>query len=106
MDEKVSALLSSIDAAVLSKVKEIIEGKLKKSIAELEDLRISQFYERLVNQNTVYYEPGPLYVLDAIFLHARNVQHVTFSLTDEQWGGVTFILRQQFMRVVQRNPQD
>lgn len=106
MNEKVSALVNGLEATLLNKVKEIIEEKLGRSLEELEDLRISQFYERLINQDMVHYKPRPLYVLYATFLHASNVRQVIFSLTDEKRAGVTLLPREEFMRVVQQNPND
>lgn len=79
--ESVSATLASLDTALSSKVREIIEGQWGKRIADLHDLQIGRFYERLIQGEQVLYRPTSRYVLRAKFRYAREPWRVTFNLT-------------------------
>ena len=81
MSDSVSATLDSLDAALSSKVREIIEGHWGKCVADLNDIHIGQFYERLIQDDQVLYRPTSRYVLRAKFRHAREPRRVTFCLT-------------------------
>lgn len=72
----------SADAALSSKVREVIEKQWGKRVADLQDLYVGRFYERLVEEDgQVSYRPANRYVLRAKFYYAREPQQITFSLT-------------------------
>ena len=81
MSDTVSTTIDSLDAALSSKVREIIEGQWGKRLADLQKLQVGQFYERLIQDGQVSYRPTSLYVLHAKFRFAREPRRVTFNVT-------------------------
>jgi len=47
MSEPLNTMLNSLDIALLSKVKEIIEKQWGKHIGDIRDIAVGQYYERL-----------------------------------------------------------
>lgn len=80
MNDTLGITLDSLDATVASKVREIIEGQWGKNVADLQDFYIGQFYERLVHDEIVSYQPTNRYVLRALFRYAREPRRVTFTI--------------------------
>jgi hypothetical protein len=81
MTPTVNAVLEGLDPALLNKVRDIIEKQWGKHIADLQALRIGQFYERLVQESgQVSYRPTNRYVLRAEFRYAREPRRVTFTI--------------------------
>ena len=79
--EQFIAEYDSVDAALSSKVREVIERQWGKRMADLQDLYLGQFHERLVEEDgQVSYRPANRYVLRAKFHYARELQQTTFSL--------------------------
>lgn len=71
----------SMDAALSSKVKEIIEKQWGKRVADLQDIYVGQFHERLVEGDDVSYRSTNRYVLRAKFHYTREPRRIIFSLT-------------------------
>ncbi|HLG63065.1 MAG TPA: hypothetical protein VKY19_14090 [Ktedonosporobacter sp.] len=79
--EQFIADYESVDAALSSKVKEIIETQWGKNMADLQDLYVGQFHERIEEGgDNVSYRPTNRYVLRAKFPHARDPRRIIFTL--------------------------
>lgn len=80
MSTTTAIALDGLDTTLASKVKEIIETHWGKRLADLQSLSIGQFYERLVRDEGVSYQPTNRYVLHAQFRYAREPRRVTFTI--------------------------
>lgn len=80
MSDRLKLLFGSLDTAVASKVREIIEQQWGKSLADLQDLSIGQFYERRLHDATICYQPTNRYVLWVQFRYAREPRRITFTI--------------------------
>ncbi|HVU69730.1 MAG TPA: hypothetical protein VHD63_21530 [Ktedonobacteraceae bacterium] len=76
-----NAKIARFDAQLASKVKEIIENQWGKHLADIKDLSVGQFHERLVRQNQISYRPTNRFVLQAYFFTATEPRRITFTLT-------------------------
>ena len=81
MSDNVNAKISSFNASLAEKVREIIEEQWGKRLVDVKDLSVGQFHERLVQRGSVSYRPANRFILQAQFFTAREPRWSTFSLT-------------------------
>lgn len=72
--------IDSLEASVLGKVKEIIEQQWGKQLADIRELYIGRFYERLMQGEIVSYRSTNRYVLRMQFTYAREPRHTLFRV--------------------------
>ncbi|HZO73364.1 MAG TPA: hypothetical protein VFB60_14285 [Ktedonobacteraceae bacterium] len=78
--EQFIADCESVDTALSSKVKEIVETQWGKNMVDLQDLYVGQFHERIEEGNEVSYRPTNRYVLRVKFPHTRDPRKIIFTL--------------------------
>ena len=81
MSDYTMASIDDMDTPLADKIREIIEGQWGKRLADVKDLSVEQFYERLILNGRVSYKPVNRFVMQAMFRTAREPRRLTFSLT-------------------------
>ena len=78
---RISTLPDTFDPVLSSKVREIIEGQWGKCMADVQNLSVGRFYERLLRDGEhVSYRPTNRYILRVRFFYARDQRRILFTL--------------------------